>query len=294
MNPELVLAFDDEWPQAEALAAQLAVPAACVQRHRFPDGELRLRLPPRLPPRVVVLRSLHPPNDRLVELMIALPAARELGAREIALACPYLAYMRQDTAFQPGEAVSQRHIAAWLAAGADALVTVDPHLHRIDRLDPIMPGCRTAVVSAAEALGDWLVRQVERPLLLGPDQESAQWVRLAARRHALDHAVCTKLRSGDDDVQVQLPAGLDLRGRRVVLMDDVASTGGTLREACRASLAAGAASVDVAVTHALFVGDALQRLRRAGVRQVWSTDALPHATSVVAIAPLLAAALRTV
>jgi len=73
-------------------------------------------------------------------------------------------------------------------------------------------------------------------------------------------------------------------------MDDVASTGRTLVEAATAALAAGAASVDVAVTHALFVGDALAQLQAAGVRHVWSSDAVPHATAVVPITRLLAGA----
>jgi len=118
-----------------------------------------------------------------------------------------------------------------------------------------------------------------------------QWVAAAGRAHGLDHAVCHKQRFGDHDVRVALPA-ISLAGRAVVLMDDVASTGRTLQEAATAALGAGAASVDVVVTHALFVGDALPRLRAAGVRHVWSSDAVPHETSVVLIYPLLAGAVR--
>ena len=100
-----------------------------------------------------------------------------------------------------------------------------------------------------------------------------------------------KQRFGDRDVRVALP-NIPLAGRAVVLMDDVASTGRTLVEAAAAVLAAGAASVDVAVTHALFVGDALAQLRSTGVRHVWSSDAVPHATAVVPINALLAGAVR--
>ena len=83
------------------------------------------------------------------------------------------------------------------------------------------------------------------------------------------------------------------RGRAVVLLDDVASTGSTLVEAARGALARGAATVDVAVTHALLVGDALQQLRAGGVREVWSTDSVPHASNVVSVAPLLARVLSS-
>ena len=291
MNPGLLLAFDDEQPLAEALAVALEIPLALVARHRFPDGESKLRLPPALPGELLLLRGLHQPNHKLVELLIALPAARALGARRIVLVSPYLAYMRQDMAFQPGEAISQRHIAALLASQVDGLITVDPHLHRINSLDEVMAGCRSLSLSAAPLLGAWVARQVPGALLLGPDEEALQWVAAAGRALGLDHAVCHKQRFGDREVRVVLP-DLRLAGRAVVLMDDVASTGRTLVEAAIAALAAGAASVDVAVTHGLFVGDALAELRAAGVRQVWCSDTVPHASAVVTVAPLLADAVR--
>ncbi|WP_395698854.1 ribose-phosphate diphosphokinase [Aquabacterium sp.] len=292
MTPDLLLAFDDEWALAQRLAVALGgLPLQRIERHRFPDGELKLRLPAALPPRVLLLRGLHQPNDKLVELLIAAPAARELGVQELSLACPYLAYMRQDMAFQPGEAVSQRHIARLLAGQVDALVTIDPHLHRIASLDEVMPGCRQRAISAAPALGAWIAARHERPLLLGPDEEALQWVAQASLAHGFDHAACTKQRFGDRDVRVMLPS-VPVAGRAVVLVDDVASTGRTLIEAATACLAAGAATVDVAVTHALFVGGSLAQLRACGVRHVWSSDAVPHETAVIPVAPLLAEAIR--
>ncbi|OYU99995.1 MAG: phosphoribosylpyrophosphate synthetase [Burkholderiales bacterium PBB5] len=292
MTPALLLAFDDEWSQAQALADALAVPLAAVQRHRFPDGESRLRLPPQLPAQVLLLRGLDRPHDKLVELLITVGAARELGARQLVLVCPYLAYMRQDMAFTPGEAVSQRHIGAVLGQAVDGLITVDPHLHRIASLDEVMPGRRTRSLSAAPLLGRFVAQHQPDALLLGPDEEALQWVAAAGAATGLDHAVCTKQRLGDREVRVALPA-LPLAGRAVVLMDDVASTGRTLIEAATACLAAGAASVDAAVTHALFVGDAYAQLQAAGVRRVWSTDAIRHPSAVVPLAPLLAEAVRS-
>jgi ribose-phosphate pyrophosphokinase len=292
--PGCLLAFDDERAMAEALALALGVPLALIERHRFPDGELKLRLPASLPPCTVLLRSLHQPNEKLVELLIAAPAARELGAQRLLLACPYLAYMRQDIAFAPGEAVSQRHIAALLASRFDAVVTVDPHLHRIAALAEVMPGCRAVSLSAAALIGAWVAQRVSQPLLLGPDEESAQWVSEAARASSPPacHGWCVKQRHGDRDVQVTLPPELDCRGRAVVLIDDMASTGRTLMAATRLALAAGARSVDVAVTHALFVGDATAELQASGVRQVWSTDCVPHASNAISVVPMLADALR--
>lgn len=287
----LVLAFDDDAARARALAQALGWASAAIERHAFPDGETRLRLPARLPAQVAMLRGLHAPNAKLVELLLAAAGAREIGAERILLVCPYLAYMRQDMAFSPGEVVSQRHLGRLLAAHFDAVVTIDPHLHRVATMDEVVPGRRGVALTAAGVLGEFVAREVPGALLLGPDEEAAQWVRVAAEGRGLDHAICVKHRHGDREVDVALPQ-VDVRGRAVVLFDDVASTGRTLVAAARGAFAAGAASVDVAVTHALFVGDALAQVRATGVRHVWSSDSVPHASNAVSVLPLLASALQ--
>lgn len=291
--PRLLLAFDDAHGNAlgRALAAALRWPFAPMLRHRFPDGETRLQLPPALPQEVVLLCGLQDPNAKLTELLLAAAGARELGAARLTLVCPYLAYMRQDMAFSPGEVVSQRHLGALLARDFDAVVTVDPHLHRVATLDEVLPRRRGVALSAAPLLGRFVAAQVPGALLLAPDEEAGRWVRAAADAASLDHAVCIKERHGDRDVDVQLH-GAPVRGRAVVLLDDVASTGRTLGAAAQAALAAGAASVDVAVTHALFVGDAWDHVVTAGVRHVWSSDCVPHASNAVSVVGLLAEAVE--
>jgi len=287
----LLLAFDDEEALALRLAQALGWPLARVELHRFPDGETRLRLPPRLPARTVVLRGLQQPNDKLAPLLLAAAGARELGAERLELVSPYLAYMRQDMAFTPGEVVSQRHLGRLLASHFDAVVTVDPHLHRVATMDEVVPGRRGLALSAAPALGLHVAREVPGALLLAPDEEAGQWVQAAAQAAGLDHAVCRKQRYGDLEVEVALP-DRPVAGRAVVIVDDVASTGRTLVAAAQGARAQGAASVDVAVTHGLFVGDAWAQVKSAGVRHVWSSDAVPHASNAVSVVPLLALALR--
>jgi ribose-phosphate pyrophosphokinase len=288
-----LLAFDDEATLAQTLASLLGLPCSLVQRHSFPDGETRLRLPPALPPQVVVLRGLQQPNAKLTELLLTAAGARDLGAQQLTLVAPYLAYMRQDMAFTPGEVVSQRHLGALLAAAFDTVLTLDPHLHRVPTLDAVLPGKRGLALTAAGLLGEFVAAQRPGALLLAPDEEARQWVEVAAAAGGLDHAVCTKQRHGDRDVAVALPAA-QLAGRAVVLLDDVASTGRTLAVAARQALAAGAVSVDAIVTHGLFIGDALAQLQAAGVGQVWSSDSVPHASNALSVAPLLASALRSV
>ena len=288
----LVLAYPEEAQPASSLAVALGCELAFVQRHVFPDGESKLTLPAALPAHVVLWRGLHQPNAKLAELMLLVPACRELGASHLQLVSPYLAYMRQDIAFNPGEVVSQRHLAGLLGDWFDRVVTVDPHLHRIASLDEVMPAGRGHALTAAPLLGEWVANQVAAPVLLAPDEEALQWVQAAAKAKGLLHGACHKVRRGDRDVQVTLPSGLNLVGRHVVLLDDVASTGRTLAQAAVAALAAGAGSVDAAVTHALFMPGALEDLAAAGVRHVWSTDSVPHPSNVVSLGPLLAAALR--
>jgi ribose-phosphate pyrophosphokinase len=289
----LLLAFDDEAALASSLAAALGWPLAIIDSHTFPDGETRLRLPPAMPAGVVLLRGLQQPNAKIAPLMLAAAGARELGASHLTLLSPYLAYMRQDIAFTPGEVVSQRHLGRLLAGWFDAVVTVDPHLHRVATMDEVVPGRRGVALTAAPLLGEFVASRVPGALLLGPDEEAGQWVRVAAAAGGLDHAICIKQRHGDRDVDVALPS-VNVAGRAVVLLDDLASTGRTLIEAARGAFAQGASSVDVIVTHGLFVGDAVEQIRGAGVRHVWSTDSVPHASNALSLVPLLAAALREV
>ncbi|MBY0234170.1 MAG: ribose-phosphate diphosphokinase [Burkholderiaceae bacterium] len=292
MNPNAVLlAFEEEAILADELAQALGLPLKFIRRHRFPDGELRLVLPTPLPPTVLLLRGLQQPNEKLTELMIAAPTARDLGAQRLLLIAPYLAYMRQDMEFTPGEAVSQRHIARLLSQFFDHVLTIDPHLHRISHLDEVMPAGAGLALSAAGLLGRWVAEQVPGALLLGPDEESGQWVREAAQAAGLDHAIGSKVRHGDAQVSLALP-DVPVDGRALVLLDDMASTGRTLIGAAQGLLARGARTVDVAVTHALFNGAAVADLHAAGVRHVWSSNSVPHASNAVSIVPLLAEALR--
>ncbi|MCU0926786.1 MAG: ribose-phosphate diphosphokinase [Hydrogenophaga sp.] len=287
----MLLCFDDEQATAQAAARAAGFRLALIERHRFPDGELRLRLPERLPPRVVLWRGLHQPNEKIVELLLAAPTARQLGARHLTWVAPYLAYMRQDIAFNPGEVVSQRVLGACLATLFDAVVTVDPHLHRVATLEEAVPVKDAVVLSGAPLLADFIASQRQDVLLIGPDEESLQWVAQAAQRHGWPSAVCRKTRHGDRHVDIELP-GVPVSGRTVVLMDDVASSGHTVAQAARLLKAAGAASVDVAVTHALFAPGAEALIRDAGAGQIWSTDCIPHASNAVSIVPAVAEALR--
>lgn len=292
----LLLYFEDEQAPALRLAEACGLPAACIDRHRFPDLELRLKLPVdakgHMPTQLVIYRSLDRPNDKLVELLLVSREARRLGAQRILLVAPYLAYMRQDVAFHPGEVVSQTIIGHFLSDMVDGLITVDPHLHRISRLEEAFPGPYAISLSGAPMLAELIAKERPQAMLMGPDGESAQWIASAAAVCGFDHGVCTKVRHGDHEVHITLPADVSVQGRQVVLLDDMASSGRTLVEACKLLHAAGARSVDVAVTHALFAADAIDVIRAAGIEHIWSTDSVVHASNAVALGPMLAVSVQ--
>ena len=286
-----VLGFPACSRQAADLARVLGVRCDTVEVHHFPDGESRVRLAEKVAGRAVLFCTLDRPNARLVELLLAAAAARERGAAHLTLVAPYLCYMRQDKAFRPGEVVSQRVIGRFLAGLFDRVVTVDPHLHRVATLGEAVPARDAVCLSAAPLIGRFLAARGGRPLLLGPDEESAQWVSAAAAAGGLDFAVGRKERLGDREVRVRLPE-VPCAGRAVVLVDDVAATGRSLAETARQVLERGARSVAVLVTHPVFAGDAEAQLRSAGAGPLWSTDSISHPTNVISLAPLLADALR--
>jgi len=288
----LVLSFPESRPQAQQLAEALDIPCLDIDIHHFPDGESKLTLPQNLPERVIFHRSLDHPNDKLVELLLAAENAREQGVQHLTLVAPYLCYMRQDKAFHPGEVVSQKIIGRFLARHFDQVLTVDTHLHRIQRLDEAIPIQHALNLSATTAMGKFLVDEQLQPLLLGPDNESRQWVAAIAGIATLDYVVADKIRLGDRNVQVTLPEA-DYKDRDIVIVDDVISSGHTVAVAAEQAREKGAHAVHCLVTHALFAPDAIELLKAAGVQHIWSSDSITHSSNVIPLAPLLAEALRS-
>ncbi len=287
----MILCFDDYAGQARELADALAMPCRPIDRHRFPDGEVKLTLPASLPEHVIVYRSLDHPNEKLIELLLVASAAREQGVKELTLVAPYLCYMRQDIAFNPGEVVSQRIIGRFIADLFDNVMTVDPHLHRVHQLKDVVPAKRALALQATPVMSNFLQTHATAPVLLGPDSESEQWVKAIAEPNGWRYATCQKQRSGDREVNITLP-DIDFRDQAVVLLDDIISSGETIARATVACREQGAASVDVLVTHALFAPGAEDRLKAAGVRHVWSTNSVRHDTNTVSLTGLLHEALQ--
>ena len=281
-------------PGNETLAAAIAalIPAECgtLETRRFPDGERYVRIPGDVRGRDVdIVCTLADPDPQFLGLAFTAATARELGARSVNLVAPYLAYMRQDISFRPGEAVSSRHFARLLSGVFDRLVTIDPHLHRIAGLDEIFT-IPTTVLQAAPLLGDWVRVHVSNPLLIGPDSESEQWVTAVGRHAGAPHIVLAKQRLGDREVVITAADPAALRGHTLVLVDDMISSGQTMITAAEQLVAQGFGKPVCLTVHALFAGDAYARLLAVS-QAVVSTDAVPHASNGVSVAGLLAAAI---
>ncbi len=287
----LILALPGAGPLAAGLAAQLRCDWSELALHRFPDGESLVRIDRPVGGRCVVLAgSLHHPDEKTLPLLFAADAARELGASQVGLVAPYLAYMRQDRRFDPGEAVTSRSYARLLSGSLDFLVTVDPHLHRWHSLADLYP-IRTQAVASAPVVGHWLRQHVAMPLIVGPDEESGQWVGEVAALADAPWTVMRKQRHGDREVAVKMAHGGPWPGRTPVLLDDIVSTGETLLSAVAALREAGLPPPQCIAVHALFDADALWRLLEAGVTRVVSCDSVPHSTNAIELAPLLSKAL---
>ncbi len=285
-----VFAFAAETSAAERLARSLGVPHYAIEVRAFPDGESLVRVGPS-PETAFLYRSLDHPNEKLVEVLLAASALRDNGAMKVVFVVPYLAYMRQDTAFHRGEAVSQRVIGQVIANHFDALLTIDPHLHRTHSLTAIMPGIDAVAVSAAPVLAA-AVDVDEDPLLVGPDGEARQWVERIAARKELEFVLGIKRRVGDRDVDLRILDAERANGRKVVLVDDLISTGATLKKAARLLHQAGASEIAVLATHCLASDSDLAALREAGIVNIRATDSVAGPVGTLPVAGLLADEIR--
>jgi ribose-phosphate pyrophosphokinase len=141
-------------------------------------------------------------------------------------------------------------------------------------------------------LAEWISREVDRPILIGPDSESAQWVADVARQAHAPYEVLRKTRRGDRDVEVSVPDIARLRGCTPVLVDDIVSTGRTLVAAIEQLGRLQLPPAVCVVIHPIFAGDAWEALQRAGAGRIVSTDSIAHPSNAISLAEPIASAVE--
>jgi ribose-phosphate pyrophosphokinase len=288
----VVLALPDSALLAKQVSELAAMPLGTVESRQFPDGETYLRIDSECADKSVVLVcTLDRPNDKILRLMFLADAARAQGAKRVGLVAPYLAYLRQDRQFRAGEAVTSRTFAAILSRYADWIVTIDPHLHRYHSLNDIY-GVPSRVVHAAPAVAAWIAAHIERPLLVGPDAESTQWVADVADRVGAPSIVMRKERRGDQVVEISAPDMAAYRQHTPVVVDDVVSSAQTMTETVKCLVAAGLRAPVCVGVHALFSGTAEEGLRGAGAASIVTTTSVPHASNMIDVLPLMIPPIR--
>lgn len=274
------------------MATVLGAELGRMEYRRFPDGESYLRFATPLEGRTAILLcSLDRPDEKVLPALFAAAAARDLGAKEVGFICPYLPYMRQDTRFRSGEAITSNYFAELISARFDWLVTVDPHLHRRKSLSEIYR-IPTKALHAAPLLADWIKLEVPRSILIGPDSESEQWVGSVAQAAGVPSLVLEKARRGDREVEISVPDVAGWRDRTPVLIDDVISTGRTMIETVKHLKRAGMSPAVCLAVHGLFAGSAYEDLLAAGAGRIITSNTMLHTTNAIDICGLLAEGCR--
>jgi ribose-phosphate pyrophosphokinase len=272
---------------AQRLGESLGLKEARLDMRHFPDGESYLRILDDVNHRnVVVLADLYQPDRRILPLLLLAETLRDLGAGKILLVAPYLPYMRQDKRFHSGEGVTSRYFAELLSRYFSALVTVDPHLHRYHDLSEVYD-IPTRAGHAAPLIAKWIATNVDKPVLIGPDSESEQWVAAVAKRAGAPFTVLSKTRRGDRDVEVSIPQIERWRDHTPVLVDDIISSGHTMLETIAHLKRLGLPKVLCFGVHGIFAEGADMQLMENSARLV-TCNTIFHPSNAINIGDLLA------
>ncbi|HVV84940.1 MAG TPA: ribose-phosphate pyrophosphokinase [Kofleriaceae bacterium] len=292
MTPPIVFAVPGCEAWADRLCTRLDVPRGKAVVRQFPDGETYLRVEDDVAGRDVVLAcGLDRPDQKTLPMLFLAETVRELGARRVGVVAPYLAYMRQDHRFHPGEGITSAYFGRLVSRAVDWLVTVDPHLHRRAGLDEIY-SIPTTIVQSAPAMAAWIAGAIEAPVIIGPDQESAQWAAVVAERLGAPHMILTKIRFGDREVSISQPTLAPLVDRTPVIVDDIISTGRTMIETIKQLVKLGTPPPVCVGIHGVFADRAHDDLYAAGAGSVVTCNTIEHLSNKICLADAVAAAVR--
>ncbi|VVC77183.1 Ribose-phosphate pyrophosphokinase [Aquicella siphonis] len=288
MENAILFSMPDQTQFARMVAEKSTIALGYTEQRKFPDGESYIRIISDVTNKTaIIVCSLNDPNDKLLPLMFMAQTLRELGAKKICLALPYLPYMRQDKRFHPGEAITSILFARFVSKWADALVTIDPHLHRFHSLNEIYSVRPAHVLHATKEIARWIRQNAASPFLIGPDEESRQWVAEIAHQANAPFIICEKARLGDTTVTVSLPELPDLN-TVPILIDDIISSGASMLATLRQLIEKGFKQPVCIGVHALFNSTTEQNLRLAGASKIITCNTITHATNEIDITGLIA------
>ena len=260
-----------------------------IETRRFPDGERYIRIKGEVPKEVVVIQSTgYPQDENLMELFLLLKNLKSLGVERTRVVIPYFGYGRQERRFKSGEAVSAVIVAELLeAAGASEIYSINLHEKNIKEFFNIP----VHEISAMPMIANYINEHIEDPMIIGPDKGALGFAEEISGILKCDCDYLEKTRISPEKVEMKLK-NLDVKGRDVVIIDDIISTGGTIVSASRILNDLGANKVVVGCVHPILVEDALLKIFAAGVDDVFATDTLKSDVSTISVAPLVAGYLK--
>jgi ribose-phosphate pyrophosphokinase len=289
----IIFSFPKYQKLSKLIAEKLQCKMGEVEVRRYPSRESYVRLLTDVKDQEIILVcGLDDPDDKSMAIMFFAATARELGATKVGLVAPYLGYMRQDKRFNEGEAITSNIFAQFLSRQVDWLLTIDPHLHRHKTLEEIYSiPCFTLHANAL--IADWIKNNVDNPLLIGPDSESQQWVGEVAKIANVPFTILTKIRYGDKDVQVSIPEVEKYKNHTPILIDDIIATASTMIATINHLKNAGMKEAICIGVHAIFVGDAYQKLQTATSGKIISCNTIEHFSNEIDISDLITQALKS-
>lgn len=297
----LLFAGSSHLPLATEIANQLEIPLGQMHLSCFPDGEIGVQILESVRGRdVFVLQSVAlNPNFFLMELLIIIDALKRASARSVAAVIPYFGYCRQDRKDKPRVPITAKLVANLLVtAGVSRILTVDLHASQVQGFFDIPVDHVHGALSLIKGLQEI---DLSNCIVVAPDIGSIKIASAFASQLSVDFAVIDKQRLNAISVEDVTLIG-DVKGKDVLLADDMCSTGATLVSAAKACQEKGAKRIFGAVTHGVLIDPAVSRLEQSPLESVWVTNTIPHTERLtgasklktVSIAPLLAHAIRCI
>ena len=288
---------------ADRISDRLAVPMGEVELRQFSGGEVYARYKESIRGAdVFIVQSLaEPVNRHLMQLLTMIDAARRASAESVVAVIPWFAYSRQDRKTKPREPITARLVANMIqVAGADRVMTMDLHVGQIEGFFSFPVDHLTAMHTFVDHFIGQGFKDADDAVVVAPDTGEVKVAKRLADRLGLPWAIVNKIRSQPGESEVTHVIG-DVKDKRVILVDDLIDTAGTLVNAAERLLNDGATEAYACATHPVFSGPAYKRIQASNLKEVVVTDTLPlkpgepqDKIQVLTIAPILASTIRNV